>query len=84
MVVNQFLVRGEIIGFNAEVVLFERLRAGWGTEVGAVRFSLLLRGEPAQPVFRHPGGGIPKRQLNRTPLVDAEGAVLDLKPAGKM
>ena len=54
MIVDQFLVRGEIIGFNGEVLLIERLRAGRGTEVGAIRLSLLLRGEPAQPIFRHP------------------------------
>ena len=28
MVVDQFLVCGEIVGFNGEVVLIERLRAG--------------------------------------------------------
>jgi formate--tetrahydrofolate ligase len=49
------LVCGEIIGFNGEVVLIERLRAGRGTEIRTIRFSLLLRGEPAQPIFRHPG-----------------------------
>ena len=53
MVVDQFLVCGEIVGFNGEVVLIERLRAGRGTEVRTIRFSLLLRGEPAQPIFRH-------------------------------
>jgi hypothetical protein len=55
MVVDQFLVCGEVIGFNGEVILIERFWAGRGTEVHTIRFSLLLRGEPAQPIFRHPG-----------------------------
>ena len=53
MVADQFLMCDEIIGFNGEVVLIERLRAGRGTEVRTIRFGLLLRGEPAQPIFRH-------------------------------
>jgi hypothetical protein len=55
MVVDQFLVCGEVIGLDDEVVLIERLRAGRGTEVDTIRFSLFLRGEPAQSIFRHPG-----------------------------
>jgi len=55
VVVDQFLVCGEIIGFNGEVVLIERLWAGRGTEIRTIQFSLLFRGEPAKPVFRHPG-----------------------------
>ena len=55
MVVDQFLVSSEVVGFNGEIVFIERLRAGRGTEVGTIRFSLLLRREPAQPIFRHPG-----------------------------
>jgi hypothetical protein len=54
MVVDQFLVYGEIIGFDGEVILIERFWTGRGTEVGAIRLSLLLRGESAQPIFRHP------------------------------
>jgi hypothetical protein len=46
MVVDQFLVCGEVINFDGEVLLIERFRAGWGTEVGAIQLSLLLRGEP--------------------------------------
>ena len=55
MIVDQFLVCGEIIGFNGEVMLIERLRAGGGREIRAIRFSLLLRGESAQPIFGHSG-----------------------------
>jgi hypothetical protein len=55
MVVQQPLVCGKIIGFNGEVLVIERLRAGRGTEICTIRFSLLLRGEPAQSIFRHPG-----------------------------
>src|SRR5512141_3106256 len=55
MVVDQFLMCGKVIGFNGEVLLGKRFRAGRGTEVGTIRFSLLLRGEPAQPIFRHSG-----------------------------
>ena len=47
VIVDQFLVCGEIIGFNSEVVLIERLRAGRGTEIRTIRFRLLLRGKPA-------------------------------------
>ena len=36
VVVDQFLVCGEIIGFNGEVVLIERLRASRGTEVRTI------------------------------------------------
>jgi hypothetical protein len=82
MVIDQVLVGGEVIGFDGEIRLIKRLRAGRGTEIGAIGFSLLLCGEPAQPIFRHPGRGIPKRELNRTPLIDAKGAVCDLKSAG--
>ena len=82
MVIDQFLVCGKILGFNGEVLFLERFRAGRRTEVGAIRFSLLLCREPAQPIFRHSGGGMPKGQLDRTPLVDAEGAVCNLKSAG--
>ena len=55
VIVDQFLVCGEIIGFNDEIVLIERLRAGRGTEIRAIGFSLLFCGESAQPIFRHPG-----------------------------
>ena len=36
MVADQFLMCGEIIGFNGEVVLIERFRAGRGTEVRTI------------------------------------------------
>ncbi len=55
MVVDQFLVCGEVIGLDGEIMLIERFRAGRGTEIRTIRLSLLLRGEPAQPIFRHPG-----------------------------
>ena len=55
MVVDQFLVCGKVIGFNGEVLLVKRLRAGRGTEVGAIGLGFLLRGKSAQSVFRHPG-----------------------------
>ena len=47
VVVDQFLVCGEVIGLNSEVVVIERLWAGRGTEIRAIRFSRLLRGESA-------------------------------------
>ena len=55
MVVDQFLVCGKVIGFNGEVVLIEWLRAGRGTEIRTIRFSLLFRGKSAQAIFRHAG-----------------------------
>ena len=84
MVIDQFLVCGKIIGFNSEVLLPERFRAGRRAEIGTIRFSFILRGEPAQPIFRHPRGGMPKSQLDCTSLVDAEDAVCNLKPTGQM
>jgi hypothetical protein len=84
MVVDQFLMSGKVIGFDGEILLVKRLRAGRGAEIGTIGLSLLLSGKPAQPIFRHPGRGIPKCQLNRAPLVDAEGAVCNLKPAREM
>jgi hypothetical protein len=82
MVVDQFLVCGKIIGFNGEVLLVKRFGAGRRTEVTTIRFSLLLRGESAESIFRHSGRGIPKCQLDRTALIDPEGTVYDLKPTG--
>ena len=82
MVIDEFLVCGKIIGFNGKVLLSERFRADGRAEVCTIRFSLLLRGEPAQPIFRHARGRMPKGQLDRTPLVDAEGAVSNLKSTG--
>src|SRR4029078_8714837 len=84
MVIDQFLVCRKIIGFNGEVLFFERFRAGRRTEVGAIRFSLFLCREPAQPTFPHSGGEMPKSQLDRTPLVDAEGTVCNLKSVRQM
>ena len=55
MIVDQFLVCGKVIGFNGEILLVKRLWAGRGTEIRTIRFSLLLRGESAQSIFRHPG-----------------------------
>jgi hypothetical protein len=53
MVIDQFLVCGEVIDFDGEVLLIERFRTSWGTKIGAIRLSLLLRGKPTQPIFRH-------------------------------
>jgi len=55
MVIDQVLMRSEVVGFNGEVVLIERFRTGRGAEVRTIRFSFFLCGEPAQPIFRHPG-----------------------------
>lgn len=55
MVVDQLLMHREVVGFDGEIILIERFRAGRGTEVGAIGFSLLFRGEPTEPMFRHPG-----------------------------
>ena len=55
MVADQFLVCGEIIRFNGEVVLIQWLRASRGTEICSIRFRLLLRGKSTEPIFWHPG-----------------------------
>ena len=55
MIVDQLLMHREVVGFDGEIILIERFRAGRGTEVGAIGFSLLFRGEPTEPMFRHPG-----------------------------
>jgi hypothetical protein len=36
MVVDQFLMCGEIIGLNGEILLVKRLRAGGGTEIATI------------------------------------------------
>jgi hypothetical protein len=79
MVVGQFLMCREVIGFDGEVLLVKRLWAGRGTKIRMIRFSLLLRGKSAQPIFRHTGRGVPERQLDRTPLVNPKRAVSDLE-----
>ena len=55
MIVDQLLMRSEVIGFDGEILLIEWFRAGRGAEVCAIRFGLLFRGEPTEPMFRHPG-----------------------------
>lgn len=55
MIVDQFFMCSEVVGFDGEILLIERLRACRGTEVCAIGFSLLFRGEPTESIFRHPG-----------------------------
>ena len=52
MIVDQFLMSGKVIGFDSEVLLGKRLRAGRGAEIGAIGLSLLLRGNEPLPSYR--------------------------------
>ena len=55
MFADQSLVFGQIVGFDRQVGLVHRFRAGGRAEKVDERLSLLLRRKSAQAVFRHAG-----------------------------
>jgi len=81
---NQPLVFGEIERLDLQILSVKRLGTGRGGQEVDHGSSLLLRREAAEPVFRHAGRRMPKRQLDGASLIQAEGTMPDLKSTRQM
>lgn len=81
MIRDEPLMLSQVVRFDGEVISIHRLRAHRRAEKIDQGLRLVLRGKPAEAMFRHPGRRVPEGQLDRAALVNAECAVPDLESA---
>lgn len=82
MFARQPFVLCQVVRFDGEIGPVHRLRTGRRAKKVYEGPGFLLSGKSAQAIFRHGRGGMPEGQFDGASLVDAQGAVPHLIPAG--